>query len=258
MCTGASDVVAKSWARRYTGSQPWTRLRQRTVVMPNMRTLSSVGVLGVVLWAVAPPRLQHASACSTEQAAPFEIDTSLQAQDSEPPAPFSELTAFTRRVANTRCTNNVCTSVSCNDTGTLELHFESPRDEDAGLGYKVIWLRGDMPEELRGALGVATALPNDRTIALSLSWEGVARLDGELALVAVDRAGNESVASAPVHVEWSGCTSYWDDARCGGVALRGGSGCGVVEARGGGDFLVWGLSVIAGLLVWGRARQRNS
>jgi hypothetical protein len=38
----------------------------------------------------------------------------------------------------------------------------------------------------------------------------VALLDGELSLVAVDRAGNESEPSAPVHVAWSGCMSYFD------------------------------------------------
>jgi len=42
----------------------------------------------------------------------------------------------------------------------------------------------------------------------------VTELNGELALVAVDSAGNESAPSEPIHVEFSGCTHYFDDATC--------------------------------------------
>ena len=43
-------------------------------------------------------------------------------------------------------------------------------------------------------------MPSEPAIRIDLSFQGVTQLDGELALVAVDRAGNTSEQSEPVAV----------------------------------------------------------
>lgn len=56
--------------------------------------------------------------------------------------------------------------------------------------------------------------PQTREIAIELSFKEITLLEGELALVAIDHAGNESEPSDPVQITWSGCTEYFDDPFC--------------------------------------------
>jgi hypothetical protein len=78
----------------------------------------------------------------------------------------------------------------------------------------VLWLSGELSAQARAALDGVKPLAESGRVTLEVGWNEVTALSGELALVAVDHAGNESVPSDPVQVEWSGCTSYWDDATC--------------------------------------------
>ena len=128
--------------------------------------------------------------------------------------------ATTRRIAGEHCQNGTCSSSSCGDLGYVELRFEPPRDgledpyESTDLGYRLVWLSGKMPEAMRGEVGVLRPLNAGGSLTLDIGYAAITELDGELALVAVDRAGNESARSEPVRVQWSGCTEYFDDPIC--------------------------------------------
>jgi hypothetical protein len=180
-------------------------------------------------WLLVPAA---AYACTRGIAEPFQLQAS---GDSEGPAPFRDVTALTHRVAATRCSDGVCTSNSCGDSGILELSFQAPSEALAGeLGYRMMWLSGDWPKGLRAQLD--QTLPLDAAadrVSVELGWRGVTELDGELVLVAVDRAGNESEPSAPVRVSWSGCTDFYEDPFClaGGSESRTGASCAVAPTR---------------------------
>jgi hypothetical protein len=178
------------------------------------RSTRVVALVGLVMW-LAGSGVSRVAACSAASA-DFTIDPNLRESDSDAPAPFGSLTAFTRRVSATRCAGKTCTQSTCGDHGQLELQFDA-RDEGvdpAGIGYRVVWLSGELPEPVRGALDGVKPLAEAGRITLDVGWNEVTALSGELALVAVDHAGNESAPSDPVQVEWSGCTSYWDDPTC--------------------------------------------
>lgn len=166
-------------------------------------------LLFVGVWSV-----QLAAACSTSPLEPFAIDPALRASDMEAPAAFRDVQSSTRQISGTRCNGKTCTSSSCGDSGLVTLTFAAPEEDAGQLGYRVLWLRGNMPDELRATLAQTWPLRDTRTIQIGLSFQGVTQLDGELALVAVDRAGNESAQSAPVPVRFGGCMSYFDDPTC--------------------------------------------
>jgi hypothetical protein len=132
--------------------------------------------------------------------------------DTAPPTPFRELRASTRQISSTRCEGKTCTSSSCSDEGVIELEFTPPEDDRSApsqLGYRVLW-HGAVPAGVTSLSDDVQPLGELHTIVLAVGFANVSQLDGELALVAVDRAGNESEPSAPVHVTWSGCMSYFD------------------------------------------------
>jgi hypothetical protein len=102
-------------------------------------------------------------------------------------------------------------------TSFVELRFEPPQDageDGSDLGYRVVWLSGEMPEAMRGQLDVIRPLNAGGRLTLDVGFSGITQLDGELALVAVDHAGNESEPSEAVRVQWSGCTEYFDEPTC--------------------------------------------
>jgi hypothetical protein len=172
-------------------------------------------VLALVVGSGLLVPVHRVAACSVA-IVEFVIDASLREGDSEAPVPFGALTAFTRRVSATRCEGNKCTHSTCGDHGLLELQFDA-RDDGTGsdrVGYRVLWLSGELSAQARAALDGVKPLFETQRVTLDVGWSEVPQLTGELALIAVDHAGNESAPSDPVHVEWSGCTSYWDDATC--------------------------------------------
>jgi hypothetical protein len=169
-----------------------------------------VGLLGS-----AAPR---AKACSYAEPLAFQIDPSLRDHDGTPPTPFSDIVPFAHRISATHChADRTCTESSCGDDGVLELSFVRPIDVESApeeLGYRVIWLSGAMPAGLASVIDDVQPLAPGTSLSIALGFAGVTSLNGELALVAVDRAGNESAPSEPVHVEYTGCTSYFDDPTC--------------------------------------------
>jgi hypothetical protein len=102
-------------------------------------------------------------------------------------------------------------------------------------------------------------------LSVELGWSGVTQLDGELALVAVDRAGNESEPSAPVRVSWSGCTDFYDEPFCldGGAMpqaapAQASKGCGVVTGPRAARSAPLGAALAMGLIAALRSRRSRS
>ncbi|HEY2732892.1 MAG TPA: hypothetical protein VGI70_02860, partial [Polyangiales bacterium] len=134
-----------------------------------------------------------------------------------PPSTFSQVAATTHRVNGTHCHGDSCSSSSCGDVGELTLTFAAPSDDHTALeqlGYRVVWLAGSAPASLDAYTQQTQPLQNANEIEIDLGFDGIEQLNGELALIAVDRAGNESAMSAPIHVEYSGCTEYFDAPGC--------------------------------------------
>lgn len=209
-------------------------------------------VVGSALLAWAAWRAPLAAACAREPLAPYQTDAALQAEDTRPPTPFRDVRSSTRQISGTHCSGKICTSMSCGDSGRLELTFTPPEDGPEGepLGYRVLWLRGSMPSELQKTLAATWPLLNERAIQIDLSFQGVTQLDGELALVAVDRAGNSSEPSDAVPVKFSGCMSYFDDPAC-----EQAQGCAVVSGAGR-DRAGWvGVALLAAAAASGATRR---
>jgi hypothetical protein len=226
-----------------------------------MRRVQAINFLGAAALAlsalyIAAPRV---SACSIALIPPFEVDPNLRLIDSMPPTPFTDIAAMTLRVASTHCEGDTCSASSCGDLGALELTFMAPRDDQTPttqLGYRVVSLGGTMPESMRTVIAKVQPLWIEGRLSIELGFDQVTQLNGDLALIAVDRAGNESAQSEPVHVEFSGCTRYYDQPGCQGAPT-----CAVVRAVGSAssDSRLWYLQpMAAGILfacAWRRRRR---
>lgn len=217
----------------------------------------ALGVLSAVLF--APP----AQACSRALVEPFRIDSTLAEDDAEAPDRFRQVSAYTYRIESERCSLGSCSASSCGDEGYLLLQFAPPAEAvDGELGYRLKWLSGGAPPSLLRQLD--KVMPLDRltqTIAVELSFKEMTLLEGELALVAIDHAGNESEPSEPVQVTWSGCTEYFDDPFCadGEVVVPPGADqrCSLTTGPRGGHGLPLTAAVVLGLGAVGWARRRR-
>jgi hypothetical protein len=209
--------------------------------------LPALAALATALSAAAPAR-----ACSRVAPVKFEPDPSLRALDSLAPTPFTGINARVDRHPGTVCRDGECTSTSCGSSGVISLEFMLPHDDQSdarSLGYRVVWLRGEPP---RGARFLANSWPLSEArqdgaagaLSLELSYDEVANLDAEIALVAIDRAGNESDPSEPIHLEWSGCTrDLSSDQQC--LEDLGCSVAGLPGSRGQGSLSVATLVLLA-------------
>lgn len=157
-----------------------------------------------------------ALACSRAVEEPFRIDPALAEQSAEGPSRFRELNAFSYRVSDTRCSGNTCSTNNCGDSGLLLVRFEPPEEASEGeLGYRAIWIGRPLPPALRQRLDRIMPLdPVSHAVVFELGFDEIVALQGEISLVAVDRAGRESPASEPVPVSFSGCTEYFDQPYC--------------------------------------------
>jgi hypothetical protein len=169
-------------------------------------------------------------ACSIAEPEIFEIDASLKASDTSAPTPFTDVSAEVARWPDSICKNGQCMASSCGAFGTVDLRFALPRDDrDTQLGYRLVWLRGTQPPALAQELEVIRPFsasfdsPDEGRISLTIGFEDAAKLDADIALVAIDRAGNESARSEPIHLTFSGCTHSLD-----GQCLES-AGCGVTH-----------------------------
>jgi hypothetical protein len=206
-----------------------------------------------------------AQACQRYLIEPFRIDRALPTSGEEAPDKFRQVSAYTYRVESERCSGDTCSASSCRDEGILLLHFAPPAEaEDRELGYRLVWLRGSAPPSLLRHLDRAMPLdPQAREIALALSFKEITLLEGELALVALDHAGNESEPSNPVQVSWSGCTEYFDEPFCADdevvVPPRAEQRCSLTTGPRAGHGLPLAAAIVLGLgaAVGARGRRRK-
>jgi MYXO-CTERM domain-containing protein len=198
--------------------------------------------------------VQPATACSRVAPEVYEVDPSLRDSDKTAPPPFTDVVARVERRDNKRCSGGVCTESSCPREGTVELSFRAPEDDQAesNIGYRVVWLRGSVPDGARATLDRIWPLappssPGEGTLSFSLGFAEVEHLDADIALVAVDLAGNESAASEPVPLKFSGCTIPLGGTECetGGCSISRVGTSGVSGVR----HLLWVIAGLAGLLV---------
>jgi hypothetical protein len=169
----------------------------------------TAAVLGSPALAVSP-----ASACTIAEAAVFAVDPALRSEDRAAPEPFTDLKARVTRSPESTCDGDTCIASSCGEFGIVLVTFALPPDVQSGretIGYRMIWQQGKAPVGVSSNLDKTWPLDaSDEAgrgqISFTIGYDDVADLDAEIALVAVDRAGNESSPSEPVHLSFSGCT----------------------------------------------------
>jgi hypothetical protein len=199
------------------------------------RTLAWVAAISVTAASAVTVPARPAEACTTAEPPVFTIDQSLRASDRTPPEPFTGVGAIVQRRASTQCNDDECTTNSCGDSAWAELTFDPP--SDAELGYRVVLLRGQLP-------GFSFRVePVGPSIVLDLDFRATPGLDADIALVAIDRAGNESVPSEPIHLEFSGCTLPPIGETCNGDTPM---FCSVGHVSGGSRRSAGGAALIAG------------
>ena len=184
---------------------------------------SCVGCVLALAWALATPRAAHACTRTAVSDPIYEVDPTLQASDRESPSTFMEVSAFAYRVSATDCNSRgVCTFTTCGDAGAVEVTFIDPADDQTPrdqLGYRVALLAGTLPPSMLKL--VDKARPLTPALTFEVGFDDVSRLDAVIALIAIDRAGNESAASAPIRLRDSGCTRTWLNPMCMGEVDRG-------------------------------------
>lgn len=177
------------------------------------RSLGALSLMAAVLGGQALI-VSPASACTSTEAAVFAVDPALRSEDSVAPEPFTDLSARVSRSPETSCHGDTCMANSCGGFGLVLVAFALPPDVQAAsdtIGYRLVWQGGDRPAGASSVLGKTWPLdvsdePGRGQISFTLAYDEVADLDAEITLVAVDRAGNESAPSEPVHLSFSGCT----------------------------------------------------
>lgn len=159
--------------------------------------------------------VQPASTCLFIPLLPHRVDAALQGTDaSAPDTPVVVAVDAFRRNGMT-CTRASCVANSCGNTGTVRIDL-APSADDATppeqLGYRLLVVRGEVPESMRRSIGVTLAA--GQRLFLRPSFDELPALDVELAAVAVDAAGNESAPTAPFPVRFDGCTLAAVGDRC--------------------------------------------
>lgn len=199
--------------RTNTATLPRAGIGAKTGDMLLRSSISLGCALGIFSALLDAPSAQ---ACSRQLIEPFRIDRALPTNGSESPDMFRQVSAYTYRIESERCNGNACSASSCGDEGYLLVQF-APHAQaaDKELGYRLVWLSGSAPPSLLRHLDRVMPLdPRAHEIAIDLDFKEITLLEGKLALVAVDHAGNESQPSEPMQVTWSGCTEYFDDPFC--------------------------------------------
>lgn len=178
--------------------------------------LMLAGSLGMVLLGTALAGASRpATTCLYVPLLPHRVDAALQGDDaSAPNTPVVVAVDAFRRNGMT-CTRASCVANSCGSTGTVRIEL-APSADDATppeeLGYRLMVVRGEVPESMRSSIGVTLAA--GQRLFLRPSFEELPALDVELAAVAVDGAGNESAPTPPFPVRFDGCTLAAVGDRC--------------------------------------------
>jgi hypothetical protein len=146
---------------------------------------------------------------------PYVVDSALQANDRVAPSPFTEASAFAFRTIGTVCKGDTCTASTCGNSASIQLSFVAPSDDQtpsAELGYRIEVLAGEIPQSMLDDVGQPRPLPP--SLSFDIGFDEVTRIDAVIALVAIDRAGNESAPSAPIAIRYSGCVKPFFEDRC--------------------------------------------
>ncbi len=172
--------------------------------------------LGLLLMGlVLPGAAQPSSTCIFIPARLHHVDTALARSDAAAPSKPVVVAVDAFRRNGMTCTRQSCVANSCGDTGTVRIDL-APSADDATppeeLGYRLVLVRGELPESISNALGVTVA--GGRPLFLRPGFDELPSLDVELAAIAVDAAGNESEPTEPFSVRFDGCTLAAVGDRC--------------------------------------------
>ncbi len=154
-----------------------------------------------------------AQACSKPLVEEHAIESSQQMVDATPPSAPAGVSAFVWRRQGELCDDDDCVSNSCGDEAGVELSFTISSDDQSAadqIGYRLQFRSGSVPPSLQLA-------PSIRSLGkhtIPIGFDEAPQIDGEAQLVAIDRAGNTSVPSAPFRVVFNGCTYVPDDDSC--------------------------------------------
>jgi hypothetical protein len=174
---------------------------------------SSIGtaLLGAALSGASAP----ASGCIFAPPLLHRVDDALRGGDvSAPDTPVVVSVDAFRRQGMT-CTRASCVANSCGSTGTVRIDLApsaddvTPPDE---LGFRLVVVRGELPESLRAAIDVPLAA--GQTMYLRPGFDELPLIHVALAAVAVDAAGNESAPTEPFEIDFDGCTLAAVGDRC--------------------------------------------
>ncbi|HTV18714.1 MAG TPA: hypothetical protein VMG12_08590 [Polyangiaceae bacterium] len=175
------------------------------------------GILGTALFlgAAVSAAAEPAPTCLFAPLVPHRVDATLQQGDvSAPPTPVVVSVDAFRRNGMT-CTHASCVANSCGSTGTVRIDLAPSADDatpPAELGYRLVLVRGALPESMQSSIGVPLAAGH--VLYLRPGFDELPLLDVELAAVAIDAAGNESAPTEPFPVRFDGCTLAAVGDRC--------------------------------------------
>lgn len=143
------------------------------------------------------------------------VDAALRGSDVAAPSTPVVVSVDAFRRNGMTCTRASCVANSCGSTGTVRIDLApsaddvTPPDE---LGYRLVLVRGELPESLRRSIDVPLAA--GQTLYLRPGFDELPSLDIALAAVAIDAAGNESTPTEPFEVHFDGCTLASVGDRC--------------------------------------------
>ncbi len=166
--------------------------------------------------AVLPLLAAPAAACLRPAPLEFSLDPAAMRTDRQPPSAPVVLTASASRNNGHYCrSNGECTVSTCGSGAALQVTLTPAADDQTApdeLGYQLRWREGSLPAELEEPLRRIER--GTELLRFELPFDAAPELDGTFELIAIDRAGNESVASAPFHAAFDGCTRSIGFAGC--------------------------------------------
>src|SRR5688572_25057318 len=101
-----------------------------------------------------------AFACSLSEPVAFAVDPSLRESDDTPPPPFTGLEATVTRYPGVTCRDGQCTANSCGSSGSARITFDMPPGIAGKIGYRIVWLNGEIPEAAESDLASIWPLGN--------------------------------------------------------------------------------------------------
>jgi hypothetical protein len=175
-----------------------------------------LGSLGTLLLSTAlASAAEPASTCIFVPLLRHHVNVALQGDDASAPDTPVVVAVDTFRRNGMTCTRASCVANSCGNTGTVRIDL-APSADDATppeeLGFRLQLVRGELPDSMRGSIGVVLAA--GQPLFLRPSFDELPEIDVELAAVAVDAAGNESAPTAPFAIGFDGCTLASVGDRC--------------------------------------------